>query len=131
MLGSNLLARHYFYSHPYRRLFCYSLFSSGHPVEDGDFSRLLRLVHIQFLWNYYATVYCNIEVLDFIEGQTWLQKGSFLQQDSNLCHDPLLPHHSNRGWKALGCQELRKWWMGKSVVRPVPAECNGTDKKGR
>jgi hypothetical protein len=53
-------------------------------------------------------------VLDFIHVRKWLQKGSILQQNTNLCHDPLIPHQSSGGWKALGLQELRKWWMGKT-----------------
>jgi len=38
-----------------------------------------------------------MQVVDFIEVRKWLQKGSFIQQDSNLCHDPLIPHQSNWG----------------------------------
>jgi len=38
-----------------------------------------------------------MQVVDFIQVRKWLQKGSILQQYSNLCHDPLIPHQSNWG----------------------------------
>jgi len=47
-------------------------------------------------------------VVDFIEVRKWLQKGSILQQDSKLCHNPLIPHQSNWAREALVYQGLRK-----------------------
>jgi hypothetical protein len=47
-------------------------------------------------------------VVDFFKFGKWLQKGSVLQQNSNLCHDPLIPHQSNSAREALIFQVLRK-----------------------
>ena len=36
----------------------------------------------------FATELCNIEVVDFIRDEKWLQKGLILQHDSNLALTP-------------------------------------------
>jgi hypothetical protein len=54
-------------------------------------------------------------VVDFIQVGNWLQKGLFLRPDSNLCHDPLIPHQSNWNREALGFQVLRKIVVGKNL----------------
>ena len=96
--------------------FFHTLLSSKHRVENGGFIRLSRTAHTQFSWIYYATVFCNIQVVDFIEIGNRLQKGSFLQHDSNLCHDPLIPHQSNSAGVALGFQVLRQMVARKNLL---------------
>jgi hypothetical protein len=53
-------------------------------------------------------------VIDFFEIRKWLQKGSFSQQDSKLCHDPLIPHQLNSAREALIFKCLEKWWCEKT-----------------
>jgi hypothetical protein len=43
-----------------------------------------------------------MQVVDFIEVRKWLQKGSVLQQDSNFCHDPLIPHQGFVNLRQIG-----------------------------
>jgi len=47
-------------------------------------------------------------VIDFFEIRKWLKKGSFLQHDSSLFHDPLIPYQSTWAREALNFQVLRK-----------------------
>jgi len=63
----------------------------------------------------FATEFCNIQVVDFFKAGNWLQKGSFLQPNSNLCHDPLIPHHSNSAKEDLVFQVLRKMVVRKNL----------------
>jgi hypothetical protein len=46
-------------------------------------------------------------VLDFIEVRKWLQKGLKLQQDSNLCHDSLIPNQANWRGKPVKSKKLK------------------------
>ena len=57
-----------------------------------------------------------MQVVDFIRIGKWLRKGSFVQQDSNLCHDPLIPHQSNWAREALGFQVFRKMVVRKNLL---------------
>jgi hypothetical protein len=57
-------------------------------------------------------------MLDSIAVRKWLQKGSFVQQVSNLCHDPLIPHQSNWGERSSVSGDWKKVILVKSVVRP-------------
>jgi hypothetical protein len=61
-----------------------------------------------------------MQVVDFVGDAKWLQKGSFVQQDSNLCHDPLIPNQSNWGERrsVSGAWENGVW--EKPVLAPVP-----------
>jgi len=94
--------------------FFHTLFSSKHRIENGGFIRLSRTAHIQFSSNNYATVFCNMQVLDFIRIAKWLQKGYFSQQDSSLRHDPLIPHQSTWAREALVFQGFRKMVVRKN-----------------
>jgi len=69
-----------------------------------------------FSWLSFATEFCNIQVIDFIQVGKWLQKGSILQPNSNPCHNPLIPHQSTWAREALGFQGLRKMVVRKNLL---------------
>jgi len=70
-------------------------------------------------------------VLDFIEVRKWLQKGSFVQQVSNLCHDPLIPHQSTWARETLVFQVLRKMARKKNCFEICLREPELESDEGR